>query len=184
MFVLCWHLLQNQLLGSQHSQEYEVAVCFWFTYAAAVVLNLAQVLQAEGVLLPSKHKSRSAQAKPVKDAPMAVVGADNSGHVVMLKPHSRKRQAEGGNGSDEAALDTQQAEGQQAVAEGREQQGQGQDAELTLEQRVNALQLHQTPGAILSWAVLANAVLLLHCMYVVPMSTRLSKQLCFCFVLQ
>ncbi|DBB17672.1 TPA: hypothetical protein ACH3X3_002712 [Trebouxia sp. C0006] len=101
---------------------------------------------AEGVLLPSKHKSRSAQANPVKDAPMAVVGADNSGHVVMLKPHSRKRQAEGGNGSDEAALDTQQGEGQQAVAEGREQQGQGQDAELTLEQRVNALQLHQTPG--------------------------------------
>ena len=117
------------------------------------------MLQAEGVLLPSKHKSRSAQANPVKDAPMAVVGADNSGHVVMLKPHSRKRQAEGSNGSDEAALDTQQGEGQQAVAEGREQQGQGQDAELTLEQRVNALQLHQTPGAILSWAVLANTVL-------------------------
>jgi hypothetical protein len=115
------------------------------------------MLQAEGVLLPSKHKSRSAQANPVKDAPMAVVGADNSGHVVMLKAHSRKRQAEGSNGSDEAALDTQQGEGQQAVAEGREQQGQ--DAELTLEQRVNALQLHQTPGATLSWAVLANAVL-------------------------
>jgi len=129
----------------------------WFRYAAAVLLNLAQMLQAEGVLLPSKHKSRSAQAAPIKDAPMAVVGADNSGHVVMLKAHSRKRQAEGSNGSDEAALDTQQAEGQQAVAEGREQQGQ--DAELTLEQRVNALQLHQTPGATLSCTMLANAVL-------------------------
>jgi len=29
--------------------------------------------------------------------------------------------------------------------------------ELTLEQRVNALQLHQRPGTLLSWAVLANA---------------------------
>lgn len=97
---------------------------------------------AEGVLLPSKHKSRSAQANPIKDAPMVVVGADNAGHVVMLKAHSRKRPAEGSNGVDEAAVDTQQAEGQQAVAEGQEQQ----DVELTLEQRVNALQLHQRPG--------------------------------------
>lgn len=88
---------------------------------------------------------------------MVVVGAENTGHVVMLKAHSRKRQAEGSNGSAEAALDTQQAEGQKPVAEGREQQGQ--DVELTLEQRVNALQLHQTPGAVLSWAVLANFVL-------------------------
>ena len=111
------------------------------------------MLQAEGVLLPSKHKSRS--ANPIKDAPMVVVGADNAGHVVMLKAHSRKRPAEGSNGVDEAAVDTQQAEGQQAVAEGQEQQ----DVELTLEQRVNALQLHQRPGAILSWAVLAHAVL-------------------------
>ena len=115
------------------------------------------MLQAEGVLLPSKHKSRSAQANPIKDAPMVVIGADNTGDVVMLKAHSRKRPAEGSNGIDEAAVDTQQAEGQQAVAEGQEQQGQ--DVELTLEQRVNALQLHQRPGAILSWAVLAHAVL-------------------------
>ncbi|DBA79915.1 TPA: hypothetical protein ACH3X1_008129 [Trebouxia sp. C0004] len=110
---------------------------------------------AEGVLLPAKHRSRS--ANPSKDAPMMVVGADNTGHVVVLKAQSRKRQTEGGNGSDEAALDTQQAEGRLAVAEGREQQGQ--DAELTLEQRVNALQLHQRPGGILSWAMLANAPL-------------------------
>ncbi len=142
------------------------------------------MLQAEGVLLPSKHKSRLVQAKPIKDAPMVVVGADNTGHVVMLKAHSRKRQAEGGNGSDEAALDTQQAEGQQAVAEGQEQQGQ--DVELTLEQRVNALQLHQRPGTLLSWAVLANALLcsIVIALYVVSLLTRLSKQLCLNFILK
>jgi hypothetical protein len=135
------------------------------------------MLQAEGVLLPSKHKSRLVQAKPIKDAPMVVVGADNTGHVVMLKAHSRKRQAEGGNGSDEAALDTQQAEGQEQ---------QGQDVELTLEQRVNALQLHQRPGTLLSWAVLANALLcsIVIALYVVSLLTRLSKQLCLHFTLK
>lgn len=135
------------------------------------------MLQAEGVLLPSKHKSRLVQAKPIKDAPMVVVGADNTGHVVMLKAHSRKRQAEGGNGSDEAALDTQQAEGQEQ---------QGQDVELTLEQRVNALQLHQRPGTLLSWAVLANALLcsIVIALYVVSLLTRLSKQLCLNFILK
>ncbi|DBA70251.1 TPA: hypothetical protein ACH3X2_012157 [Trebouxia sp. C0005] len=161
--------IENDTMSPPRSQESILAACFDSVAAEEAVLvawglsakpTLQRIMlpplssapssidikcqTAGGVLLPSKHKSRSAQANPIKDAPMVVVGAENTGHVVMLKAHSRKRQAEGSNGSAEAALDTQQAEGQKPVAEGREQQGQ--DVELTLEQRVNALQLHQTPG--------------------------------------
>ncbi|KAL0027112.1 hypothetical protein WJX79_006926 [Trebouxia sp. C0005] len=125
--------IENDTMSPPRSQESILAACFDSVAAEEAVLvawglsakpTLQRIMlpplssapssidikcqTAGGVLLPSKHKSRSAQANPIKDAPMVV------------------------------------AEGQKPVAEGREQQGQ--DVELTLEQRVNALQLHQTPG--------------------------------------
>lgn len=105
------------------------------------------MLQAEGVLLRKKQEGKqSTQAAPKAQPPAEVVGADNAGQLVMVKPHSRKRQAEASSGGQVAALDTQQAGQQQAVAEGRGQPGQEeQGGELTLEQRVNALQLQQQP---------------------------------------
>ena len=73
------------------------------------------------------------------------MGADNAGHPVMLKPQSRKRQADQEEG---AALDTQRAAEQQTLAEVRPQEGQEeQDDEITLEQRVNALQLQHRPAS-------------------------------------
>ena len=103
------------------------------------------VLQTNGVLLHRKQKGKQAahaQTNPV--TPAEAVGADNAGHPVMLKPQNRKRQAEQ---EEEEAPDTLQGAEQQALAEVRPQEGQEeQDGTLTLEQRVNALQLQHQPA--------------------------------------
>jgi len=107
------------------------------------------------VLLRHTQATSAAQAKPAAQAPTEAVGADNAGHMVMLKPQSRKRQAEVSTVGEEAALDTQQAQEQQALAEGRVQEGQEeQDGELTLEQRVNALQLRGRPAGLQACSLL------------------------------
>lgn len=107
------------------------------------------VVQAEGLLLQQSQKSKQhAQRVAAPQAPAEAVGADNAGHMVMLKPHTRKRQAEGLSLDAEAALDTQaQDQLQAAHTDSRAQEGQEeQDGELTLEQRVNVLNLHQRPA--------------------------------------
>ena len=101
------------------------------------------------MLLQHKQKgSTAAHSAPKAQTPAEVVGADNAGHMVMLKPQSKKRQAEAGSG-EEAALDTHQAQLEQAVTDSRSQEGQ--EGELTLEQRVNALQLQQRPAGVYIW---------------------------------
>ena len=121
-------------------------------------------VQAEGLLLQQSQKGKqSAHRVAAPQAPAEAVGADNAGHMVMLKPtlgtHTRKRQAEDNGLDAEAALDTQaQDQLQAAQIDSRVQEGQEeQDGELTLEQRVNALNLHQQPAgelALTRWFVL------------------------------
>ena len=93
------------------------------------------------------------------------VGADNAGHAVLLKAHTRKRQAENEAPAAEAALDTQASELQPAVVESRMQDGQEeQDNEPTLEQRVQALHLQQRPAGmaltrpVLAWFIQATCI--------------------------
>lgn len=105
-------------------------------------------MQAQGVLLRQPKGKAPGKLQPV--TPPAVVGPDNAGEAVMLKPqlagaagpaHSRKRQAVESIEEAEAAqpsrepgtlsLETRDADGEQ---------------QLTLEQRVNALQIQQQPA--------------------------------------
>ena len=112
------------------------------------------VVQAEGILLQQSQKSRhSARKEAGQPSGVEAVGADNAGQAVMLKPHTRKRQAQSESPSSEAALDTQADQAVAEVGEARMQEGQeDQDGELTLEQRVNALNLHQQPAGASSFA--------------------------------
>ena len=80
----------------------------------------------------------------------AAVGPDNAGDAIMLKPQlaadiavkqSRKRQAEG---STQAELAQCAVDGQQEAMQLDTRDAEG-DGELTLEQRVNALQIQQQP---------------------------------------
>ena len=83
-----------------------------------------------------------------QQATAEAVGADNAGHPVLLRGHTRKRQADTELPDAEAALDTQAAELQPAVVESRVQDGQEEQDEPTLEQRVQALHLQQSPAGV------------------------------------
>lgn len=77
------------------------------------------------------------------------MGADNAGHAILLKAQTRKRYADNDTPDAVAALDTQASELQPAVIVSRVQDGQEeQDNEPTLEQRVQALNLHQRPAGV------------------------------------
>ena len=107
-------------------------------------------MQAEGSLLQQNKTSKQAAHKATaQQATTEAVGANNAGHVVLLKAQTRKRQAEDEAPAAEAALDTQASDLQPAVVESRVQDGQEeQDNEPTLEQRVQALQLQQRPAGV------------------------------------
>lgn len=107
-------------------------------------------MQAEGILLQQNQKGKQGAGKAAgQQATAEAVGADNAGHPVLLRGHTRKRQADSELADAEAALDTQAAELQPAVVESRVQDGQQeQEGEPTLEQRVQALHLHQSPAGV------------------------------------
>ena len=106
-------------------------------------------MQAEGILLPQNQKGKQSAAKAAgQQATAEAVGADNAGHPVLLKGHTRKRQADAELPDAEAALDTQASELQPAVIESRVQDGQEEQDEPTLEQRVQALHLQQSPAGV------------------------------------
>ena len=110
------------------------------------------------MLLQQKQKSKQAVQKlTAQQTPAEAVGADNAGHAVMLKPQTRKRQAESNSPAAEAALDTQADQMQQPLIDSRAQAGEEeQDGELTLEQRVNALNLHQRPASAMPMSLHAT----------------------------
>lgn len=109
-------------------------------------------MQAGGLLLKQpKQKAAAVVAQP--PTPAAAAGADSAADAVMLKPqlasevasiHSRKRQAEASGA--EAELAQQPVGAQQGAIALERQEPEGNDL-VTLEQRVNALQIHQQPTA-------------------------------------
>ncbi|KAL3140509.1 hypothetical protein ABBQ32_005092 [Trebouxia sp. C0010 RCD-2024] len=117
--------------------------------------------QAEGILLQQSQTGKQGASKAAgQQATAEAVGADNAGHPVLLRgqAHTRKRQADSELADSEAALDTQAAELQPAVVESRVQDGQEeQEGEPTLEQRVQALDLHQSPAGQASLEVAGSS---------------------------
>lgn len=110
------------------------------------------MLQAGGILLKQQHKQKGVAGAEAGRA-LAAVGPDNAGDAVMLKPQlaadiaakeSRKRQAEGH--TPEAELAQHAAEGQPEAMQLDTREAEG-DEELTLEQRVYALQIQQQPSS-------------------------------------
>lgn len=108
------------------------------------------VLQTGGVLLKqAKQKAAAAVVQP--STPAAAIGPDNDGDAVMLKPQlaaqglSRKRPAEDNQAEAELAHQSDHNHQEATQLDSREPEG---IEALTLEQRVNALQLqHATaPG--------------------------------------